>query len=211
MFVVLFSLVLIFPFISKAQNLDDPNWHYSLSFASDNVSAFYPTPPNHFQNVNGFLWRDGDKISLKNIENLTTSWKLPDAVSVVRTDSYYYDKCPEVRKDLPCIAFSAQFTTNASGRYSLNLEVFQNEELLVWNTANFEIVNISTPTPTIIPTGYTPTTKPTFTPTSTPIYSPLPSPNKELEEVQQKVRYLEEKVEQQQTILQKILFPPVGL
>jgi len=206
---VIFTLIttfLIFASKTNAQNNNDPYWSYSLSFSSDNLSAFHPTAPNHFQNVNGFLWRDGDKTSLKNMENLTTNWKLPDAVSVVRADSYYYEKCPDVRKDLPCIVFSAQFTTNASGRYPLTLEVFQNEELLVWNTANFEIVSISTPTPTIVPTGYTPTTKPTFTSPPTPFYSSLPLPNRELEEVQQKVRYLEEKVEQQQTILQKILF-----
>lgn len=87
------------------------------------------------------------------MKDLTTNWKLPDSVSVVRTDSYYYDKCPEVRKDLPCIVFSAQFTTKASGRYSLSLEVFRDEGLLVWNSANFEIVNVSTPTPYAIPSG----------------------------------------------------------
>lgn len=205
-FILIITVVFTLPFKANAQNFNDPYWTYSLSFANDNLSAFHPTPPNHFQNVNGFLWRDGDKTSLREMENLTTNWKLPSSVSVVRTDSYYYDSCPEVRKDLPCIVFSAQFTTKASGRYSLTLEVFQGEELLVWNTANFEIVDISTPTPTLVPSGFIPTGKPS--PTSTPVstYTPYPAPDRELEEVQQKVRYLEEKVEQQQSLLQKILY-----
>lgn len=204
------GLVGVFAFVA-AQPASAQTASYSLSFPSEPVSLFSPTPPNHEQQIDAFLWRDGDTVSLKDMENLRAEWKIPQFVYVQRTSTDYFDNCPAVRTDLPCIRFKAHVTTQNPGRSFVSLEVFQDQQSLAWNSTGLEVMPEPSPVPqpTSIP-GASP--RPSQVPSPSPVVSPSPTPDQNLEEIQQKVLYLEEKVseqnkqlEQQQSLLDRII------
>lgn len=185
---------------------------YSLSFPKEPMSLFYPTPPNHIQQVEAFLWKDGDYASLKTMKDLVANWKIPQFVYVTNTNSYYFDSCPQVRTDLPCIMFSAQVTTQGSGKSFLSLEITKLNQVIAWNSTGLEVVAVSTspvPSPRL-------TTTPTSTPPpgliDMPPITPTVYPHAQVEEIKQQVLYLEEKlseqnkqIQSQQSIINKIV------
>ncbi len=191
---------------------------YSLSFSSDPISAFWPTPTNHVQQMEAFLWRDSDYSSLKQLEGLTTQWTVdPAFITITATGSSYFDSCPQVRKDLPCIMFYAQIVTSKSGRSDVNLRILQNGQELVWNAYPIVIKDIgavSSIPPQLLKQSPPQTVTPKASPVANlvPEISPSPLPTGQPRDYDQEIKYLKEQLSEQQrqidenrNLLQRIL------
>lgn len=176
---------------------------YSLSFESDPVRKFWPTPPNHFQGVAAALWKDSDGDNVKRFTNLQAEWIFdPKYFSVSNTSSQYFNQCPiQMVNNRPCIYFYANVATKSPGRTTVQLRVKNNLGEEAWNSYPVIIDDISQSPAPVISAGVN---------TQTPL--PSIASGREYNDLEQKVTMLEKKVQEQdvqikqtQGLLERIL------
>lgn len=195
------ALLIVSAVVFTPSVLAENSTSYSLSFESDEMQKFWPTPPNHYQQIDAVMWRDGDITSLSQLKNLRAEWAVdPDYVVIGSTDSNYFAKCIFQRTDLPCLRFAAHIQTRKIGRSSVDLKIYDaNNQLLAWNSANLVIYKVDNP-------SLMPSSQPqsSIAPIASPSLAPSPSSNSEqLRQFEQKISYLEDKVNQQEQELKQ--------
>lgn len=183
-------------------SMSNPTMSYSLSFSSDPVSAFWPTPPNSVEQMEAFLYKYGDYTSVKQLQNLSTLWTVdPTFLTIKNTGSVYFDRCPQVNKEFPCIMFYAQIITNQPGKSTVKLRILQaNGQELIWNSYPINIINVQPPNQPVV-TSQIPS-YPSYPPT-TPHIVFTPTPTGQPRNYEQEIKYLQEKVAVQEKQIQE--------
>ncbi|MBP9699711.1 hypothetical protein KBD71_00340 [Candidatus Woesebacteria bacterium] len=175
---------------------------YSLSFESDPVRKWWPTAPNSVQQIDAAIWKDSDGDNVKKFTDVWAEWQIDsNYLEITNTSSSYFDKCPvPTVSERPCIRFVAHVITKMPGKTGITLRV--NDPVTntqTWNQYPLEIYALNQPSST-----------PVMTATSVPVVKPQPTfipkkqvTDKEFEEVQQRVTYLQSQVDQQQRELKE--------